>query len=743
MMPLRRFLGCLALVLLGFPPVAAQFPPLSDPPQEHRPRRPPTKEELARREARVLYGLGILRQQRDRLNEAVRLFEEAAALDPEAAPVQRALVSLYSALGRTQDALAASGRVLQLVADDPETWALRARLLQGQGQLREAREAVQRAAACPSLRRQPDLFLQIYHQLGNQHEDLGEHEQAVKAYREILGILESPERLHELENEADPDLVREQAVALHERIVRLWIQGGKPEQAVAAFRDAAGRYPALATRLNLQMAKVHVALGQHDAALARLDDYLRTQPVNTEGYELKAAVLEKLGRATEVLPTLEAYAQRDRHNLALQLLLARHYGQAGRAEQAERFYQALLEKHPAQPEMYRGLFTLYREQGRVEKVLVLLEETLIRAAERGGLPGDAVAATRGRHMLTVLREDAELGRELVALAVGQLDAGRRLQTDTCFFLATLALRARQLPAAERLFQRCLEGKLPPQIEVATYDGLLRVLWETRNYAAVLRVCERGLQNAAGANRLLFHLNRSRALVHLGKVEDGLAEADRAVAAALDGDTRFAARVSRLRVLWHAERLDAALAECQALLKERLQPAQARDVRQLLSGIYSAQRDYPRAEAQLQLVLKDDPNDAGACNDLGYLWADQGKHLAESERLIRKAIELDREQKKGPGGEPEPDNAAYLDSLGWVLYRKGDPEGARQWLEKAATLPGGADDPVVWDHLGDVYSQLGDSARAAAAWRKSLDLYEKENRRKADHRVPEIRRKLQR
>ena len=104
---------------------------------------------------------------------------------------------------------------------------------------------------------------------------------------------------------------------------------------------------------------------------------------------------------------------------------------------------------------------------------------------------------------------------------------------------------------------------------------------------------------------------------------------------------------------------------------------------MLSGVYSAARNMPKAEEQLELVLKIDPNNATVCNDLGYIWADQNKNLAQAEELIRKAIDLDRQQRKGPpgpGAERVNDNAAYVDSLGWVLYRRGQADAARKELD---------------------------------------------------------------
>ena len=95
------------------------------------------------------------------------------------------------------------------------------------------------------------------------------------------------------------------------------------------------------------------------------------------------------------------------------------------------------------------------------------------------------------------------------------------------------------------------------------------------------------------------------------------------------------------------------------------------------------------------------------NDLGYLWADRGKNLQRAEKMIRKAVKA------------QPENPAYLDSLGWVLFRLGKFDKAVTHLEKAVTNPSGSD-ATIWDHLGDCYHRLGKIENAKDAWQKALD-----------------------
>jgi tetratricopeptide (TPR) repeat protein len=318
---------------------------------------------------------------------------------------------------------------------------------------------------------------------------------------------------------------------------------------------------------------------------------------------------------------------------------------------------------------------------------------------------------------------------------------RRLSPQTALLLATLAARKNQLEAAEALYRGCLDGG-PPDLEHEAYHGLLRVLALAHKHEAVVEVCRRGLADAQITNRVLFHLQLARSLMALNRVRESLQAADEAVKEAGEKEHLLCC-LTRASLLTEAAQPAGAIAECQALLKRYNQKGDVRDIRSQLSSAYSASRDLPRAAEQLQLILRDDANDATANNDLGYLWADHNQHLDEAERLIRRALSLDRQQRTtggAVGADADLDNAAYVDSLGWVLSRQGHWPEARRELERAAGLPTGKEDPVVWDHLGDVCFRLGDAAAAAAAWKRAVALYEAGARRPDEH-YREVRHKL--
>jgi tetratricopeptide (TPR) repeat protein len=711
--------------------------------------QPRTRADRDHCEALKLYALGQMQERDSRLVEAVASYEEALRLDPDSAVLRKAVVPLYLALDRLDDALKTCKEALDLDPGDYDTWFLYARQLKHEGRTLDAIDALRHALACPSLKDVPGLRLQLTYDVGMLLENVQRFQEAAEALTEVVALLDKPEPLVDSGMFTAEELLT-QAAETNERLGRIWIRAGQHEKAIAAFRKAQEKDPGRKKRLQFNLAEVYQALGKFDEALASLEAYLTTLPQGTEAYEMKVALLEKLGRSQEILPALHRHSRQDPANQGLKLLLARQCARLGEGAEAEKLFLDLVEQS-ASPEAYHGLFLLKKEQGQPEKIIELLDAALAGAVGSDDKPADTAAAAKARSMLLVLREDGNLVAAIIPVLARKLNdpdwpAGNgkaELKPDTRRYLAVLAARARQLEVAERLYRSCLQGQAARLHEAEVYSGLIRILWQERKYADIVAVCKKGLDGAQNTSRVLFHLEMSRALGQQGKLDEALAQANEAVDIARDDD-RLLVRRNRVLLLAEAERFEEAEKESKALLKEFPAPEEVHEIRYTLSAVYSSAKEYAKSEEQLHMILKSNPDDATAHNDLGYLMADQGKNLEEAEKLIRRALELDRKQKSSGtqvGADAEEDNAAYVDSLGWVLFRRGRLQEARTELERASKMYGGDDDPVVWDHLGDVYFRLGETAWARSAWQKAVELYETARRRQPDDRYKDIKQKL--
>lgn len=141
----------------------------------------------------------------------------------------------------------------------------------------------------------------------------------------------------------------------------------------------------------------------------------------------------------------------------------------------------------------------------------------------------------------------------------------------------------------------------------------------------------------------------------------------------------------------------------------------------VSNVYVDLKKIDRATEHLEFLVKKRPDNPIFYNDLGYIWADHDMRLEEAEKLIRKALELDRDRRqKDPDFNPKTDHdsGAYLDSLGWVLFKQKKHKEAKEWLLKAIEDKS-AQHLEIYDHLADVHMALGERDLAIKAWHTGL------------------------
>jgi tetratricopeptide (TPR) repeat protein len=152
-------------------------------------------------------------------------------------------------------------------------------------------------------------------------------------------------------------------------------------------------------------------------------------------------------------------------------------------------------------------------------------------------------------------------------------------------------------------------------------------------------------------------------------------------------------------------------------------AQARDTNLLTREFYfqfgaacERKGDNAQAERYFEKCLQLSPKFAEALNYLGFMWADHGEKLDRARELIGDAL------------KDNPQNAAYLDSMGWVLFKLGRPKEALGYLLEAIRYSE-EEDVTLYDHLGDIYTALGQKDKAREAWGKALSIEPNEQVRK--------------
>ncbi len=124
--------------------------------------------------------------------------------------------------------------------------------------------------------------------------------------------------------------------------------------------------------------------------------------------------------------------------------------------------------------------------------------------------------------------------------------------------------------------------------------------------------------------------------------------------------------------------------------------------------YDRNQQWKQAQADLQHALQLSPNQPFLLNYLGYSWVERKHDLGGARVMIERAL------------DSEPDDGSIRDSLGWAMLRQNDFAGAVRQLERAAEqMP---EDPTVNYHLGFAYWASGRRVEARDQWRWALNLH---------------------
>ncbi|MBZ0199063.1 MAG: tetratricopeptide repeat protein, partial [Ignavibacteriaceae bacterium] len=127
----------------------------------------------------------------------------------------------------------------------------------------------------------------------------------------------------------------------------------------------------------------------------------------------------------------------------------------------------------------------------------------------------------------------------------------------------------------------------------------------------------------------------------------------------------------------------------------------------LGLIYNALKKYNDCDSVYARALQIDPENVLVNNNYAYSLSERGVRLDEALEMVKKSITA------------EPYNSSYLDTIGWVYYKLGKYEPAKENIEKAIKV--GGERPVMLEHLGDVVFKLGEKEEALKFWQKALDL----------------------
>jgi tetratricopeptide (TPR) repeat protein len=505
-------------------------------------------------------------------------------------------------------------------------------------------------------------------------EENGEMEKALVAYRKVLNV--------------DPGQSE-----LASRVAALLARDEDFPQAIDVLKDAIKANPN-APEPFLQLAFIYANyLKRNDQAIDYANRAVQLDPQNIDAYERLFEIALAAGDEKKALQSLERAAKIQNDDPAFWTRLGK-------------LYAAIIFKPDSTPKA--------DEVARVNQIFK-------KAAEHAGDDpailrdiADYYAASQQ------VREAIPLYLRLLELQPEDTTAREKLATG---FVITNQ-RDKAIEMLDQIIKQHPEKYQPYDLLAGLLDDAGRAAQRTNQPTEA-----KSLFSKAAANyeqSMLINPARVANYLHLAELLLGpLKENERAIKILTEARERFPGVPEIIYYLAIAQREAKRPEQAVGTFEEALHEAELEDSEMANARFYfeygaaaEAAGLYDKAADLFKKSIAMDPTSAAdAYNYLAFMWADRNSHLDEAEEMIKRALQID------------PNNGAYIDTLGWLEFRRGKFDAALSDLLRAAKKIT-RDDPIVFEHIGDTYAKLNKIPQAMEAWQKALTL-DPQNKRLAE------------
>jgi len=491
----------------------------------------------------------------------------------------------------------------------------------------------------------------------------GNTEVAVKHYLDVALTQDNPE--------------------IAERAVRVAVYGQDLEAGIIAAQRWIELDPGRVEARQV-IAAIYVRQDKIQEAFSYLDDLIQTSDLeDAQLFPPLLGILAREKNANTVLAVSLLIAQKNPDRAYAQYLHGMLSAQNGRAEAALEYLdrsialQEIEGVHATRAKILLGL-------GRSDEAVL----SLSKAVENS--PDDqALRLTYARLLVDI--KDYEMAR----IQFEKLHMASPDDAELHYTLGLLSLESQRLDDAEKYMKKLVDLN---QREGEAQYYLGRIFENRKQYDAAIEWYEKV---HVGDYRFDAQLRIADVLGLSGRTDEAVQHLDAILKGSQSDGSLVRTYIAKGELLRAARRYEEAMAVFNTALE--IVPGNS-DL--LYSRALVAERlgRIDMLEADIKLILKTEPNNAHALNALGFTLADQTDRYDEAYAYIKRAIEIN------------PDDAAIIDSWGWIHYRLGDYDKAIELLRKALSR---FDDAEIASHLGEVLWVSGKQDEARSIWQKAL------------------------
>lgn len=433
------------------------------------------------------------------------------------------------------------------------------------------------------------------------------------------------------------------------------------------------------------------------AEAAEIYAQLSLKEQRDEDYPAKAAEnYELAGKKEEALRYLDMALQRNIDDEDLMLQKMQLYLDMGKADKAAEVVQQMVAGDPRNGKYYKLLGDLYDNHNMVKKATELYEQALKKLSDDASVQigvashalrlGDSVRyKTYLKKAITNPNVDAETQLELLSAYIQSVPNEGSALAEALPLVEQLVAQDPTNATVLAYYGEALEGsgkrdsaaliyKRALDLKPGTYAvwGRLLGLYLEKPYAdSLIKYSEKAIR--LFPNQAVVHFYNG--LGHLNKNEEQVAI--KTINRAID-------------------------------LQPETEKELLTSMYSTLADVYYTTKQYIQSDEAFDKALALDPASPNVLNNYAYYLSERGLRLDDAEKMSKKALEL------------RPNEGTYLDTYGWILYKKGDLKGAKTYIQKAIDLNGANADATLYDHLGNVLYKLNEKEKATEAWKKAKE-----------------------
>ncbi len=506
--------------------------------------------------------------------------------------------------------------------------------------------------------------------------------------------------------------------AANREVIRKAIQELEAMRSVAPQDERA--YFALGT--------AYLQTGEVDKGVQALETFQSLVPTTNEGYHTIAKYYDSQGKPEKALEYLQKAVENIPDSAETLMMVAQIQSKLNKSKESAETYKKILGVTGENPAIRKNLAQELVDSGQYTEAIKTIEDLqkaspddrdtqLLLAKAKSGLRQYAEAIK----ILKSLREEdpdwievefylgdsyqrsgnAQEAIKIFADLVSKSETSEEYKANQKVFQERLAAAysaSGDFDKAISIYEQMLKQENPPSQE--TTLKLLDAYRLGRQFDKALAIGKKEYEkNPGNADVALVY---GRTLADAGKAKDGAEVLNKLLQA---DPANIDIYVNLSQVYLQGKKYSDAEKVLRKAQEKKLDPNDQERLNYQLASVYERQKDFERAESVLEQMLRENPKNANVLNYIGYMWADRGVRLQDAVQYVKEALEL------------EPDNPAYLDSLGWAFFKMTDLQNAEKYLLQAVSMT--KNDPTMYDHLGDLYYKTGDLQKAADYWTRSV------------------------